>query len=431
MRPDEAIRRGLRAWEKVMERGWSAVTEATLADELAVSTRTARRESARALRRGRLAHEPDEVERVLFEQLRRFEVTIRGPSERGATATPCGAYGCSGCWLGSGQRFDPGAPSSRPAFRSPGVESCCFASQARGLAAHGEKRRFAGRVDRVAGPGALPFGGQARQREEQPDSTRRRRKRGRLDSAAAGEAFRRGGPRAPEIPRAAQVGARLRALPTQNEPRRVPAETMATPCGFCTAGPKDGEPTAADYDDLPRGDPEADDPAGGVDRGARPPLEAVRRGQATANAGLTIASVSVAAYTLGRALESDELYIVGSVGLVVGPPIVARGSLRACHELRRMGADISPIGGGMAWGFWGGALVVSVAMWADPAADQVAGALASDLLLVSSLVSGSLQTAANASQLRERSANLDRRHAESPAVALYFSGHGLTLAGQS
>lgn len=85
----------------------------------------------------------------------------------------------------------------------------------------------------------------------------------------------------------------------------------------------------------------------------------------------------------------------------------------------------------MAWGFWGGALVVSVAMWADPAADQVAGALASDLLLVSSLVSGSLQTAANASQLRERSANLDRRHAESPAVALYFSGHGLTLAGQS
>ncbi|GDX83641.1 hypothetical protein LBMAG42_54520 [Deltaproteobacteria bacterium] len=200
------------------------------------------------------------------------------------------------------------------------------------------------------------------------------------------------------------------------------------------ARPPAGAPTAGDYSDLPRADPqddaEDDEPTNWVDPGAPKPSETVRRGQATATAGLTIASVSAAAYGFGALLGSGELKIVGSVGLVVGPPIIAGGSLRACHGLRRMGVDVSPVGGTLAWGLWGGALVVSVAMYADPEADQVAGALASNLLLVSSVVSGSLQTAANASHLRDRSATINGPRHDAPTVAVFFSGQGLALAGR-
>lgn len=83
IRPDEAIARGLRVREVVIERGWSAATAEALAEELAVSTRTVRREWARVQRWGRLALEPDEVEGMLFDQLMRLEETIHGAIRAG------------------------------------------------------------------------------------------------------------------------------------------------------------------------------------------------------------------------------------------------------------------------------------------------------------------------------------------------------------
>ena len=198
-----------------------------------------------------------------------------------------------------------------------------------------------------------------------------------------------------------------------------------------------GQPDARstrDDADLPQAntDDEANDvgSARWVDN-ARNPLEKVRRGHATAAAGLTLGGVSGALYGAGLLWGSAEIYVIGSIGLAVAPPIVAGGSLRARRGVTEAGGNAAAGLGFLSWGFWGGAVALSVVALDSPTPeDSATVGTVSNVLLLGAFVSGGLQIVANDAGLRDQTTRRGMPRGEDVSLALVFNGRGLTLSGQ-
>lgn len=147
--------------------------------------------------------------------------------------------------------------------------------------------------------------------------------------------------------------------------------------------------------------------------------EAVERSAlTTGRVGLALAAVGASGHALGVIIGNEPIAIGSSLALVVGVPVAAGGATRAARAAREQGLDVSPAGGTIAWALFGASFAVGLVPLVDPAADPVAVAIASDGLVLGSIVSSALQMGAVVRESRLASGEGSRGDAHALAVSV-------------